>query len=123
MARLLLGVAAPQVVVGDPAKFKTALETAGLSDVDVQKDPAASGVLLLKATDAAAGANLETIKTRIGEATKKVDPKIALSDPFPSKSFLEKSRAEDLYRSAVWAILVSLLIQVVCSRRTTGAAI
>jgi SecD/SecF fusion protein len=101
---------------GDPAKLKTAIETAGLSDVDVQKDPAASGVIMLKATDAAAGASLETIKTRIGEAAKKVEPKIALSDPFPSKSFLEKSRAEDLYRSAVWAILVSLLIQVVYIR-------
>jgi len=101
---------------GDPAKLKSALEGAGLAEVDVQKDPAASDSLIIKATDSAPAASLATVKTRIGEAAKKIEPKLSLSDPFPSKSFLEKSRAQDLYRSAVWAILVSLAIQVVYIR-------
>lgn len=101
---------------GDPAGLKTALAAEGFTDPDVQKDPSDPSVLRLTVTDTAPAASLETVKTRVGESVKKVQPKISLSDPFPSKSFLEKSRAEDLYRSAVKAILMSLLIQVIYIR-------
>ncbi len=111
-------VALTMHVIGasDAAKLKSALETSGLTDVDVQPDAATPGLLKIKATDPSTAASAETVKARLAEASKKVEPKIALSDPFPAKSFLEKSRAEDLYRSATVAILVSLFIQVIYIR-------
>jgi SecD/SecF fusion protein len=101
---------------GDPAAFKTALASEGFADPDVQKDAADASVLRLTVSDTAITASADTVRARVGEAVKKLQPKVSLSDPFPSKSFLEKSRAEDLYRSAVGAILVSLLIQVIYIR-------
>jgi SecD/SecF fusion protein len=101
---------------GDLAAVKTLLEASGLTNVEVAKDEDPS-TLRVTATDAATTGSLATVKTHIGEALGKATPKrIALSDPFPSKSFLEKSRAEELYRSAALAILISLFIQVLYVR-------
>jgi preprotein translocase SecF subunit len=70
----------------------------------------------VSAADPASNASSESVKARVGEAARAMDPKVTLSAPIPSKSFLEKSRAEQLYVSALWAVLVSLVIEIVYIR-------
>jgi SecD/SecF fusion protein len=101
---------------GDPASLKNALVAEGLTETDVQRDATNPSVLRLAVTDTSTTASVATVRKSVGQAVQRVQPKIVLSEPFPAKSFLEKSRAEDLYRSAVGAILVSLLIQVIYIR-------
>jgi SecD/SecF fusion protein len=101
---------------GDTTKWKNVLETAGFAEVDVQKDPASSRAVKLSLVDRSTNASVESVRARVGEAVQKLDPKVALSDPMPAKSFLEKSRAEELYKSALWAVIVSLLIEIVYIR-------
>jgi SecD/SecF fusion protein len=101
---------------GDLAKWKNALEGAGFSDVEVREDPAAPAAVKLSLTDASSVPTTEAVKARVGEALQKLDPKPSLSDPMPAKSFLEKSRAEQLYVSALWAVIVSLLIEILYIR-------
>jgi SecD/SecF fusion protein len=101
---------------GDPAQWKTALAAAGFVAPEATADPAAPNLMKLSVGDPAANASAETVKARVGQAMKEIKPKVTLSDPMPAKSFLEKSRAEDLYLSAVWAVIVSLLIEIVYIR-------
>ena len=101
---------------GDPAEWKRALAAAGFSSPDAVKDPAAPSVIKLSVVDPASNPSPESVKARVGEAVKEIRPRVALSDPMPAKSFLEKSRAEELYLSAVWAVIVSLLIEIVYIR-------
>ncbi len=101
---------------GDPAQWKTALAAAGFVSPEATADPAAPNLIRLSVGDPAANASAETVKARVGQAMKEIQPKVTLSDPMPAKSFLEKSRAEDLYLSAVWAVIVSLLIEIVYIR-------
>lgn len=100
---------------GDPQKWKAALEKGGFADVSVEKDPAGNS-MKVTAEDRVTGASAESVRARIGESLQTVEPRVRLSDPMPSKSFLEKSRAEQLFISAVWAILVSLAIEIVYIR-------
>jgi SecD/SecF fusion protein len=52
----------------------------------------------------------------IRDAAASLDTPIVLSDPVPSSMFLNASRAEQLWRSALQAVLVAMLIQVVYIR-------
>lgn len=101
---------------GDLEKFKVALAGEGLSDVDAKADATDASAVHVTVTDTSPTASAETIRTKVSFAAKKTEPRIALSDPFPSKSFLEPSRAQDLYNSAAWAIFVSLFIEIVYIR-------
>lgn len=101
---------------GDPAHWKTALAAAGFLAPEAQADPASASSMKLTVGDPAANASAETVKARVGQAVKEIQPRVTLSDPMPAKSFLEKSRAEDLYLSAVWAVIVSLAIEIVYIR-------
>ena len=101
---------------GDPTAWKVALAAAGFSEATAEKDPASASVMKISVTDPLATASAESVKTRVGEAVHKLDPKVSLSDPMPSLSFLEKSRAEQLYSSAVLAVIVSLAIEILYIR-------
>jgi SecD/SecF fusion protein len=101
---------------GDPGAWKVALAAAGFTDATVERDTSSPAVMKISVTDPLPAANAESVKARVGEATQKVKPKVSLSDPMPSQSFLEKSRAEQLYSSAVLAVIVSLAIEILYIR-------
>ena len=101
---------------GDPAAWKVALSGAGFSDATAERDPSSPSLIKLTVTDPLSTASADSVRTRIGEAVQKLEPKVSLSDPMPSQSFLEKSRAEQLYNSAVWAVIWSLAIEILYIR-------
>ena len=101
---------------GDPGAWKVALAAAGFTDATAETDASSAAVMKISVTDPLPTANAESVKTRVGEAVQKMKPKVSLSDPMPSQSFLEKSRAEQLYTSAVWAVVLSLGIEILYIR-------
>ena len=101
---------------GDPAAWKPALTAAGFTDVTAERDPSSPSVMKISVTDALTTASVENVRARVAEAARKIQPKVSLSDPIPSQSFLEKSRAEQLYISAVWAVIISLAIEILYIR-------
>jgi SecD/SecF fusion protein len=101
---------------GDPAQWKAALLGQGFKEAEVAADPSSPAAMKLSVTDPLTTASEESVKARVGEALKRIEPRVTLSDPIPSRSFLEKSRAQELYLSAVWGVVVSLLIEIVYIR-------
>jgi SecD/SecF fusion protein len=101
---------------GDPAAWKVALAGAGFSEATAERDPSSAGLMKISVTDPLSSATADSVRARVGEAVHKLKPKVSLSDPMPSQSFLEKSRAEQLYNSAVWAVIWSLAIEIIYIR-------
>ncbi|MCG3133307.1 MAG: hypothetical protein HMLKMBBP_00441 [Planctomycetes bacterium] len=98
----------------DPAALKSALDAQGLASVAVSApDGAASSKRLQVSVDGKDSADAEIID-KCGRAVRSM--KLEMSEPLPSSVFLAKGPAEDLWRTAVEAVLISLIIQMVYIR-------
>ncbi len=106
----------------EPAVLETALSgaqvegAAAFKDVRAEKVEGDASAVRVSLVTAAAQPTQEGVRTVAGDALKDAETPVMLSDPMPSKSFLEPSRAQELYQQAIEAVLVALLFQVLYIR-------
>lgn len=77
----------------------------------VDGDPRSVQVSLVSTLESEAA-----VKDVVQRAGRDLDPPVLLSDPMPSASFLNASRAEQLWRQALKAVLLAMVLQVVYIR-------
>lgn len=100
--------------VADPAPLTAAFAAQGLKGVSVERIDGSRDRALRVACDALGdpGTSDAAVRDRVRKAAESLSPPVTLSDPMPSSSFLKPSQAEKLWRTALQAVLISLLIQV-----------
>jgi SecD/SecF fusion protein len=101
---------------GDAESLRKSLEAQQFTGVVVEAGPDPNDALAQKVTLDTPDGGAPVVKERVRKALLALAAPVQLSDPLPSVSFLSPVQAEQLWRIALEALLVSLAVQVIYIR-------
>lgn len=101
--------------VSDPAQVAKGLEGFGFAGVSVQVPEGSDGSVLAVTLDPGSADQLKVAES-VRKSLRAMEKPVHLSDPMPSTSFLSPSQAERQWRTALQAVLLALVFQVIYIR-------